>query len=238
MAGDGWYAGLAAGFDHGTGVRFNSPFTSPPSTILAKQSDGAIVVASTGYKWPLGFRVELDAAYTQQHSFNGTTQTNSNLTVTPQFTNVINKIGGSSNVTSLDFNVLYDLRLNRKWTFTVGGGYGVGFSSIRPTATITSTPAGVTPQAGAGIPTTLSGNLANGNQMGLESQLMAGVNYSLTPTTELTLDFRRRSNEVNRPLPSAFPTLAPAGTDGVYVASVSSVSVMAGVRFYLNPTGR
>jgi hypothetical protein len=237
MAGHGWYAGVEAGFDHPTGVRFNSPFLSPPSSISAKDSDGAIGVVSTGYKWDIGLRIELDAAYTSPHTFNNTTMTN-NTPITPQIINVVNKIGGNASVVSTDLNILYDLQISRKWSFTVGGGYGLGYSHLHPTATITSTPAGVTPQANSGIPTTASGDLANGTKDGLESQLMVGVNYSLSPETDLFLDFRRRSNEINRPLHTSFLTLAPAGTDGVYVASVSDISVMVGARFFLDGSSR
>jgi predicted porin len=233
VAGDGWYGGLAAGFDHGTGVRFNSPYLSPPSSISAKTSDGPIVVASAGYKWSIGLRMEIDEAYTSSQSFDTASQSINN-SITPQVSNVVNKIGGSASVISTDFNILYDFALNKKWSFTVGAGYGLGYSRLHPTVTLTSTPLGVTPQANAGVSSTKSGDLINGKKSGLESQLILGANYSLTPNVDLTLDLRRRSNEINRPFPTSFTALAPAGTDGIYVASMSDVSVMAGVRYYFN----
>jgi predicted porin len=237
MAGDGWYAGVGVGFDHPTGVRFNSPYASPPSSISVKNGDGAIVVPSAGYKWDIGLRIELDAAFSTTNNFNSTYMKNATAT-TPEFINVVNKIGGSSSVVSTDLNVLYDLQISRKWSFTVGAGYGLGYSRIHPTATITSTPAGVTPQVNSGKSTTTSGDLANGTKDGLESQLMVGVNYSFTPETDFFVDFRRRSIEVNRPFHTAFTALASPDTPGVYVASLSDISVMVGVRFYIDPSGR
>jgi predicted porin len=228
IAGDGWYLGIATGWDHGTGVRFNSPRTSPPSSISDKNSSDPIVTASAGYKWDIGLRIELEEAYTVPHTFHSST--NPNTTDIPPFiNNVVNSVGGSSSVTSTDFNLLYDLPLSDRWSVSAGAGYGVGYSNVKATANISSTPSTTagSPAPGAGHTTTASGELGFGSKMGLESQLIVGINYVLTPNIDLYIDGRRRSNEINRSLTTSFSPLAP-----VYIASVSDDSVMIGLRWY------
>jgi OOP family OmpA-OmpF porin len=218
MAATGWYLGLDAGLDHGTGVGFTSPFTSPPSSISAKNGDDAIVAGSLGYKWNIGLRIEMEAAYTS-HSFVSST-VNSSTSIPPAVANVVNSIGGSVDVTSAGVNIIYDIPLSSKWTLSLGGGYGVGYSKLHSIATIASTAAGKT--------TTQGGDLAIGSKTGLESQLIIGTSYSVTPSIDLYADYRRRSNEINRNFSTSFAQLAP-----VYVASVSDDSVMVGLRWYL-----
>jgi predicted porin len=141
----------------------------------------------------------------------------------------VNSVGGSSSVTSTDFNLLYDLPLSDRWSVSAGAGYGVGYSNVKATANISSTPSTTagSPAPGAGHTTTASGELGFGSKMGLESQLIVGINYVLTPNIDLYIDGRRRSNEINRSLTTSFSPLAP-----VYIASVSDDSVMIGLRWY------
>src|ERR1022692_2831096 len=97
IAGDGWYMGIGAGLDLGTGVRFVSPRTSPPSSISDKNSSDPIMTASFGYKWDIGLRTELEAVYAAPHHFTSATNPN-NTNIPPFINNVVNSVGGSSSV--------------------------------------------------------------------------------------------------------------------------------------------
>jgi len=228
IAGDGWYLGLASGWDQGTGVRFNSPRTSPPSSIYDKNGSDPIVTANVGYKWDVGLRIELEEVYTVPHTFHSAINPN-NTDIPPFINNVVNSVGGSSRVNSAGVNVFYDLPISDRWTVSAGVGYGEGYSTVKATANISSTPSltAQSPAPGAGITTTTNGYLADGSKMGLESQLIVEISYSLRPNIDLYIDGRRRSNEINRSLTTSFTPLAP-----VYVASLSDDSAMIGFRWY------
>src|ERR1700709_642767 len=113
MAGDGWYLGLGGGWDNQVGYRVKSTAGAlAGGGAKINSQDSAIGVASVGYKWSEGWRLENEFAFTQHDtSLSGT--------------GAFNATGGNQ-ITSDMVNLTYDFPLSDTWKFTVGGGVGVG----------------------------------------------------------------------------------------------------------------
>ena len=74
MAGDGWYLGLGGGWDNQVGYRVKSTAGAlAGGGAKINSQDSAIGVASVGYKWAEGWRLENEFSFTQHDtSLNGT----------------------------------------------------------------------------------------------------------------------------------------------------------------------
>jgi len=144
LAGDGWYLGLGAGWDHQNSMRFQpqSPLTPPPAPIYGKSSDSALIAGAFGYKFDNGIRLEWEDSYAS-HDFTG-------------------NISGSSSTTAAMINGIYDLPLGDNWMLSLGGGVGLGEERVHSKTTIISTTGTQT--------TTATGDLAIGKSLGLEWQ--------------------------------------------------------------------
>ena len=102
---EGWYLGLAGGYDQMPSVKVKSaPFPSTFSRV--GNSDSGIGMASFGYSWASGFRLENEISYTEHDAKNG--------------------FGGSSSVAATMFNLVYDIPLSDVWKLSIGGGVGAG----------------------------------------------------------------------------------------------------------------
>ncbi|MEI7791810.1 MAG: outer membrane beta-barrel protein, partial [Alphaproteobacteria bacterium] len=113
MAGDGWYLGLGGGWDNQVGYRVKSTAGAlAGGGAKINSQDSAIGVASVGYKWAEGWRLENEFSFTQHDtSLNGT--------------GAFNATGGNQ-ITADMINLTYDIPLGDAWKFTLGGGVGVG----------------------------------------------------------------------------------------------------------------
>src|SRR5665213_985345 len=91
----GWYLGIGAGYDHMDPIH---AITAPPLSAHANlgQQDMAMVAGSFGYKWASGLRLEFEAGYSthDQHAHNAP---------------FAGTLGGSTQVKSALFNVVYDM---------------------------------------------------------------------------------------------------------------------------------
>jgi hypothetical protein len=106
MAGQGWYLGLGGGYDSQQDVNIAS-VTLPTYNGPATAKDSALGVASFGYAWHGGWRIENEIGYSSHDlSFKG--------------------LPGNNSVTSDLINILYDIPLSENWKLTLGGGAGVG----------------------------------------------------------------------------------------------------------------
>src|ERR1051325_5870258 len=112
LAGDGWYLGLGGGWDMQTGYRMQS--VPAPTVFNAKvnSEDSAIGAIAVGYKWPEGFRLENEVAFTQHDTSLGGA-------------GIFAAKGGNQIISDM-LNLAYDYPLSDTWKLTVGGGLGIG----------------------------------------------------------------------------------------------------------------
>ncbi|HTC84306.1 MAG TPA: outer membrane beta-barrel protein, partial [Rhizomicrobium sp.] len=111
LAGEGWYLGLGGGWDSQTGYRMTS-VPAPAINGKLNSNDAAIGAVAIGYKWPEGFRLENEVAFTQHDtSLNGA--------------GAFAATGGNQIISDM-VNLAYDFPISDTWKLTVGGGLGVG----------------------------------------------------------------------------------------------------------------
>ncbi len=116
LAGEGWYLGLAAGWSHPENSTFNYPAGSTSGTINLR--DATLVAGSVGFKWPMGFRTELEfsrAAYGVRDAV---------------INNSLTAEAGHVAEGALFANVAYDFPIAPAWALTIGGG--IGAAQISP----------------------------------------------------------------------------------------------------------
>ncbi|MEP6829388.1 MAG: outer membrane beta-barrel protein, partial [Rhizomicrobium sp.] len=110
---EGWYLGLGGGYDQMTSVKAQSaPF--PANFTRVGNSDSGIGMASFGYSWASGFRLENEISYTSHDA------------KAP--------FGGSSSVASTMVNLVYDIPLGDMWKLSIGGGVGAGNARVHWTS--------------------------------------------------------------------------------------------------------
>ena len=179
---EGWYLGLAGGWDEMSGVRATS-VPVPSVTGKTGSSDSGIGVVSFGYSWASGLRLEDEIGYTS-HSFTGSG--------TNGFSS--GSASGNSSVTSDMLNLVYDIPLGDQWKLSLGGGVGAG--DVRIHSTVLN-----------GAATRL--DIVKGSHLSFEWQGIAGVAYSLSPDVDLFVDYRYRSNTNDANYATSFTALSP-----------------------------
>src|SRR5664279_4651656 len=118
---EGWYLGLAGGWDEQSSIRATS-VPVPSVTGKTNSSDSGIGVVSFGYSWDSGLRIEDEVGYTS-HGNSGT-GTNGFGSGT---------VGGNSSLTTDMLNLVYDIPLGDQWKLSLGGGVGAGDVRIHET---------------------------------------------------------------------------------------------------------
>ena len=196
----GWYLNLAAGFDHMGEVEVpQSPLLNSAGGKIDKinTGDSALIDGAIGFRFPDRIRAEMQVGYTD-HNVDATNATS----------------GGSLRITSILYDVGYDLPITDRWDFTLGAGAGIGVTDVD-------------------IPLVGGGHLATGTNTGFMWQGMAGFNYSLTDNIDLTFDWRYRSASVNRFYASDVSVLSGTNHLGEQVRDINEQAWMFGIRYYL-----
>ena len=122
FAGEAWYFGLGAGWDHLIGPKL-SGFGD---TGKLKTKDTATVEGTFGYKFPNHFRIEAESGWSRHsnHSFTDASGTST--------------AGGSLQVRSFLINGIYDFHVTPRLNLSLGAGAGIGrdpFSFSDPSGT-------------------------------------------------------------------------------------------------------
>ncbi|HVV66184.1 MAG TPA: outer membrane beta-barrel protein, partial [Rhizomicrobium sp.] len=105
-AAQGWYLGLAGGYDAQQNVHMVS-VPDPTTNANAVAKDNAIGALSFGYGFAGGWRMENEIAYTSHDLTVGTSN-------------------GVDSITSDMVNLVYDIPLGDMWKLSLGGGLGIG----------------------------------------------------------------------------------------------------------------
>src|SRR5579871_3347066 len=108
---EGWYLGLAGGYDNMPNVTAHSGPSPALGVVKMSNSDSGIGVLALGYSWAGGFRIEDEIGYTSHDASTA-------------------GFGGSSSVTSDMLNLVYDIPLGDMWKLSLGGGLGAGNTRI------------------------------------------------------------------------------------------------------------
>jgi len=111
--GPGWYVGFDTGMDTSAPARFNFTANNNDPVFHVHYNNTAFDVASVGYKFDPGIRVEVEGGY-DQHSTKRLTDGGMAI-----------GYGGESDISGLA-NVLYDWEVTKGWGIEFGGGVGVG----------------------------------------------------------------------------------------------------------------
>jgi OmpA-OmpF porin, OOP family len=110
LAGEGWYAGLGAGWD-----TLNDPKISGPAYDgKLNTNDTALVIASFGYKMN-NWRFEIEPGWAS-HGIKSVDFTGGGS----------ESLNGHVRLFSAMANAIYDFPITERWKFSVGGGLGVG----------------------------------------------------------------------------------------------------------------
>jgi outer membrane protein OmpA-like peptidoglycan-associated protein len=106
---EGWYLGLAGGYDNMPTVNSRSAPFPTAGVVPVDHSDSGIGMLSFGYSWASGFRLENEFSYTSH-----------------DIDSAGNGGAGSTSVMSSMFNLVYDIPLDDQWKISIGGGAGIG----------------------------------------------------------------------------------------------------------------
>ncbi|HEY5336727.1 MAG TPA: outer membrane beta-barrel protein, partial [Rhizomicrobium sp.] len=182
----GWYLGLGAGWDHMG--QFTQGFNPGHINIKTGTQDSALIAGTFGYKFTNNLRLEDEIGY-DRHAVDQT------------------GFGGRNTILSDMLNVMWDVPLSSRWTFTLGGGVGVGRADVN---------------VNSGALTYL-----DGKKRGFMYQGIAGFAYSLTDNVDITLDYRYRDLVVNKDYATSFVNFTARARD------LHERVAMVGVRWYL-----
>jgi len=175
--------------------------TAPPLSAHARlgQQDMALVAGSFGYKWASNLRMEFEVGYSSHDQH----QDN------PPFAG---HLSGTNTLKSALVNFIYDWNLGNRMSLSLGGGVGAGAldMSIRDSL----------------FPAL---KVIRGQHTEFMWQGILGLNYEWTPSTELFIDYRYRSAEIDRGYASDFAALTP-----IHVAQAQEHVAMLGIRWYLD----
>src|SRR3569832_75865 len=199
----GLYLGLGVGYDHQEPIRIQ---LAPPVSTVARVGHGDNVMAagSYGYKWSSGLRLEFEASYSWHDTHPGIPVSESG----PPFAGTFS---GSNSLSGALVNYIYDWNLSNHLSLSLGGGVGAG--NLRESERDSFAPAL---------------KMIRGGHTEIMWQGIAGLNYEFNPETEIFLDYRYRSAEVDRGYSSDWVGLAP-----VHVFQAQEHVAMLGVRFYM-----
>ena len=100
----GWYLGLGAGWNNPSNIDFNA---GPGVHGSVQMKDSAAYIATIGYKWRNGIRLELEPGYADPDVGSG--------------------LKGDVQQTTLFANLAYDIPLARWVSLTLGAGAGMGW---------------------------------------------------------------------------------------------------------------
>ena len=191
----GWYLSLAGGWDDLNNVDLKTDTGGLITDNRMNSDNSYLVTGAIGYRFQDHFRLELEPGYSP-HNFKDTT------------------IGaltydGHDRIASAMANIVYDMPLSDRFTFSIGGGAGAGRDDLFA-------------HSGATV-------LAQGDQTGFMWQGIAGLSYSLTRNLDLTLDYRYRSLMQNTDYST---TLAGTTVKG---GNPNDQAVLLGLRWYMEP---
>jgi len=119
---------------------------------------------------------------------------------------------GHANVASELVNALYDFPVGPGWNIYGGAGVGAGHVYFAPYITDTGD------------------QLAHVDHWGFMWQAIGGASFEIAPDADLFVDYRYRDAQARAT--TYTPAFGPVGSHGI-----TENVVMAGVRFYLFPTG-
>ena len=165
------------------------------------QGDSGMVAGSFGYKWTSGLRMEFEVGYSSHDQHHDT----------PPF---VGTLSGTNNLKSALVNFIYDWNLGDRLSLSTGAGFGAGAldMSIRDSLF-------------PGL------KVIHGQHTEFMWQGILGLNYEIAPQTELFLDYRYRSAEIDHGYASDFTVLDP-----VHIAQAQEHVAMLGIRWYLDET--
>ena len=193
---EGWYLGFGGGISEHNGISFNS-IPAPATTGKIPLETGGLVIASVGYKFDSNFRLEVESGYGWR-----------DVSASGGFT------GGYSQTKTTFANAIWDIPLDDRWTFSIGGGIGVGNGYVR----------GTTVTAGTTY------DFVRGSDVNFAWQGIAGLSFALAPDLDLFLDYRYRSVMVDTNAPSAYIPLSP-----IRVGNFTEHAGIIGLRWFMTP---
>jgi opacity protein-like surface antigen len=168
-----------------------------PANTRLHNQDGFLGVGSFGYKFENGFRLEFEAGISDHD------QRKAN----PPFAGTLS---GDSQVRSAMVNLVYDWRLGDRWSISTGAGIGDGAYRTSITDSL--------------FPTL---RVIRGQHNGWMWQGIAGINYQFDPNIQLFVDYRYRSDHVDRDYGTDFVALSP-----IHVHRVDDQAAMIGIRWF------
>src|SRR5687768_13567350 len=104
---EGWYLGFGGGISEHNGIAVNSTI-NPAVGGKVQTETGGLVLLSVGYKFDSNFRLEVESGYSWRD-------------VQPAG----GYTGGFSQTKTTFANAIWDLPLDDRWTFSIGGGIGI-----------------------------------------------------------------------------------------------------------------
>jgi opacity protein-like surface antigen len=179
----------------GNAMQDETAITAFSGTISTSFDTGWALSAQVGYRFENGFRTELEFAYRK------------NDVDSVDYFGPVTDASGDVSQTSLIANVLYDIHLTDDLSLSLGAGAGLAGASINV--------------EGLGGPLVVD----KGDGWGFAWQLIGGVNWSLSPDTELYAEYHYMRND--RHDVTTFPAGFPRDTG----MNLENSSAMLGVRF-------
>jgi OOP family OmpA-OmpF porin len=175
--------------------------TAPPLSAHANvgMQDMAMVAGAFGYKWASGLRLEFEVGYSS-HDVHAHN---------PPFAGTLS---GTGTLKSALFNIVYDMNLGGRWGLSLGGGFGAGAYNMSITDSF--------------FPAL---KLIRGQHTEFMWQGILGLEYQTGDHSELFLDYRYRSAELDHGYASDFLALTP-----IHVAQAQEHVAMVGFRWYLD----
>lgn len=171
-----------------------------------KSSDSFKVIAGAGYRFDSGLRLETEFNYTY-HDLSGGYK-------------------GHAAIQGGMFNGLYDFKLDPKWTLSLGAGVGYGSAPIKArTDNVTFTEGSVT---------TTYDKQIHGGKAGFQWQLIAEASYATTRHSEVFVDYRYRTLQINGSHINAYYYTSGAFMDSGRLHAISDHAIMVGFRYFLN----
>jgi OOP family OmpA-OmpF porin len=208
----GLYVGAGAGYNYLQKDKVNNYSIggkiAPPYSHKLKDDGGPVALASVGYGFGNGLRVEIEGNYRQEHfRLYGST----------------GRTGGGNLLSYAPMaNVFYDINFGSPIVPYVGVGAGYGFSQFQNVSV-----------AGAGVTTTTFNNKTSGSVAG---QAIVGVAYNIpaVPGLALTGEYRFFAEPQNEKFKGSTVGVTPAAGVSAKLESQYNHSVLIGFRYAFN----